>query len=508
MQSPFYALRRGAALLVASFMVLTVAPVSLGSAQVHHFPDGRPWNARADSGPDAEVDGWFYQLGITGIRVKLDDEHPTDLIVGHVFSDGPAEGRVRVGDHIVGAGGTRFEVPHQNDYGMDVFGAAGPVSEFAAALEAATDGSAKAALRLTVERNGREVAVKIPLGRVQGKAARFSETFPFDCPRTESLRSSLLESVAKSQRPDGSFGNPVHNTFAPLALLASGDKKYRSAVEKCARFHGRHTTPENDAQLVNWRYMSAAIVLSEWYLATQDKWVLRELQEIYDFLISTQYMSLDQVSERVKESHPDSYPTDAEQQRGGWGHNPGFEGYGPIAMLTGQGALAFALMKRCGIEVDEARHRAAYDFLERGTGKTGYLWYGDEAASETDWADMGRTGASGLAHALSPFPGHQSTALRHATMIGENPDSFPDTHGSPLMGMGYTAAAAFRHEPSFRRLMTANRWWFVLADCGDGTFHYQPNRDNAGYGADSRAAATAVVAFILSLPDAELFIAK
>ena len=27
------------------------------------------------------------------------------------------------------------------------------------------------------------------------------------------------------------------------------------------------------------------------------------------------------------------------------GANPGFEGYGPISMLTGQGALAFAMMK-------------------------------------------------------------------------------------------------------------------------------------------------------------------
>ncbi len=503
MQSPTSCLRGPTALAV-----LTLASSALSSAQVHHFPDGRPWDQRADSGPDAQVDGWFYQLGITGIRVKLDDDHPTHLIVGHVFEGAPAEGRVEIGDHIVGAGGKPFETPHQNGYGMEFFGAVGPVSEFAAALEAATDGTSKASLRLTILRDGKESEARIPLGRAQGKAPRFAETFPFDCKRTESLRKSLLESVADSQRDDGSFGNPIHNTFAPLALLASGNKKYRAAVKKNARFHAQHTTPENDASLVNWRYMSAAIVLSEWYLATGDKWVIRELQEVYDFLISTQYMSLDQVSEAVRESHPDSYPKNAEQQRGGWGHNPGFEGYGPIAMLTGQGALAFALMERCGIEVDEARHRAAYDFLARGTGKTGYLWYGDDAASDTDWADMGRTGASGLAHAMSPFPEHGAMALRHATLIGEQPNSFPDTHASPLMGMGYTAAAAFRHEASFRRLMAANRWWFILADCGDGTFHYQPNRDNAGYGADARAAATAVTAFILCLPDAELAIAK
>jgi hypothetical protein len=48
--------------------------------------------------------------------------------------------------------------------------------------------------------------------------------------------------------------------------------------------------------------------------------------------------------------------------------------------------------------------------------------------------------------------------------------------------------------------MTANRWWFLLAECPDGTFAYQPNRDNAGYGDDARLLATAVTAFIYTLP--------
>lgn len=34
-------------------------------AQVH-YDAGSPWNQRAESGPEAEVPGWFYNLGITG----------------------------------------------------------------------------------------------------------------------------------------------------------------------------------------------------------------------------------------------------------------------------------------------------------------------------------------------------------------------------------------------------------------------------------------------------------
>ncbi|MBL8897608.1 MAG: hypothetical protein JNM84_08270 [Planctomycetes bacterium] len=43
------------------------------------------------------------------------------------------------------------------------------------------------------------------------------------------------------------------------------------------------------------------------------------------------------------------------------------------------------------------------------------------------------------------------------------------------------------------------RWWFALSQCNDGTYYYQPNRDNAGYGADSRLTISAVVAFLFSL---------
>ncbi|MEM6570487.1 MAG: DUF6288 domain-containing protein [Planctomycetota bacterium] len=490
------------ALPLALRLALAAALPVGAAAQVHYHEDGGPWKQRARSGPDAEVDGWLYNLGVTGLRVRLDAGAPTHLVVGHVFADSPASRRIEVGDRIVGAGGRDFGTPHRNGYGMDVFGPQGPIDDFATALDAAL-GSKKKRLRLRVQRDGdeRDVALKLPR-----RADAYERSFPEDCDRTETVRDRLYEYLLEHQRDDGSWGNPVHDTFAPLALLGSGERSHRSAVEANVRYHARRTSREDDSSLVNWKYMAAAIVMSEWYLATGDRWVLKELQEVYEFLHASQYVDLAQVASTVKDSHPDSLPSDAEQQHGGWGHNIGFEGYGPIAMLTGQGALAFALMGRCGIEIDEERHRAAYDFLARGTGSNGYVWYADEVAGDRDWADMGRTGASGIAHWVSPFREHRAVARTHALLIAEHPESFPDTHGSPLMGMGYAALAAFVHDASFERLMAANRWWFVLAECPDGSFAYQPNRDNAGYGADARLAASAVTAFILSLPEKGLFL--
>jgi glycosidase len=167
-------------------------------------------------------------------------------------------------------------------------------------------------------------------------------------------------------------------------------------------------------------------------------------------------------------------------------------------------------MQRCGVEVDRERLGFAFDFLARGTGTNGYLWYADGVAGDEDWADMGRTGASAIALALDPWPNdaREDLRMRQTLILGEHPESFPDTHGSPIMGMGYGALAANQHAPSFRRLMDANRWWFTLSECHDGTFYYQPNRDNAGYGADSRLSASAVTAFILSIEKQNLLVTR
>ncbi|MCX6879555.1 MAG: hypothetical protein NTW21_37990 [Verrucomicrobia bacterium] len=50
-------------------------------AQVHYRESGQPWAQRAPSGPDAEVPGWFYNLGLTGLRAQLIAEEPKVLLI-------------------------------------------------------------------------------------------------------------------------------------------------------------------------------------------------------------------------------------------------------------------------------------------------------------------------------------------------------------------------------------------------------------------------------------------
>lgn len=479
------------------------------SAQVVYGGDF-PWAQRADSGPDAEVPGWFYNLGLTGIRAELVKERPKALRVKYVFPSTPAWGLVKINDWVIGVNGKRFQNSHRNGYGMDVFGADGPVAELADALEACQRKSASGKLPLLLQRGKKTLTVNLKIDKKYGS---YTATYPAACPKSAKILNELLDFIVSQQQEDGSFGDPVHNTFAALALLGSGHKRYLPPVERnlrhiCASI--RATSPlDRKYGLINWTYMGAAIVLSEYYLITKKPWVIPELNYIRNLLEAGQYLDMSQIDPKVKESHPDSYPTSPRQSHGGWGHNPGFEGYGPIAMITAQGALSFSLMHRCGIKIDRTRLEAAYAFLKRGTGQNGYLWYGDSpGGGPDDWADMGRTGAAAIANHLSPYRdySYRVQALRYSNIIGKHPQSFPDTHGSPPMGMAYEAIGANIESDNFRKLMSANRWWFTMAQCNDGTFYYQPNRDNAGYDSSARMTASSVVAFIFTIPKRNLVI--
>ena len=487
---------RTAALGIIFFISLT----SKNLAQVHYHHTGSPWTQRASEGPDSKVPGWFYNLGTTGIRCQLIEKNPKALLVRYVFPKSIAHNKIKEEDLIIGINGTLFQNEHQNGYGMKVFGAKGPISEIAQGIKEALTEKGKNSLTLMIKRKKNKRPIEVRLKLKKDKRF-FEDNLNSNNIEANSAFDSLLDYLVDNQRKDGSWGSPPQDTFAPLALMSSTQKQHKAAVLRNVKMHAKTTHSTDKDWLINWRYMSAGIVMSEYYLKTQEKWLIPEIQEVYDFLIKSQYIDLSQIDPRSHETHPHSIPKNETDKHGGWGHNPGFEGYGPISMLTAQGALAFALMKRCGIKIDEQRHQAAYSFLRRASGDNFYVWYEDQAAGVNDWADMGRTGAAAIAFNMHPFDEEQrNLAKKYARLIGQHPESFPDTHGSPLMGMALGALGAFCDPDSFAKLMSANEWWFTLSECPDGSFYYQPNRDNAGYGSDSRITASAIVAFILSLP--------
>jgi len=444
--------------------------------------NGATWSKTTKVQPDAEAGGWFINLGLTGARAKIPDDQPKVLEVTYVFKDTPAEGRLKVGDKILGAGGHVFTTPHSFGYGVDKFGYEGPMMDFGNALEASQTRRMGGRLVLGVVRDGQPIIVHLQLPTTYGA---YAKTYPFDCPKTARILGELDAYLLARQRPDGLWhGRPHINAFAALALMGSEKPEHLAAAKKAVQAMAKATVAKLDYRGLDcWKYTLYGCVLAEYYLLTGEDWVVPELREVSTWLAAAQAPS------------------------GGWGHRPHdpqgkINGYGPINVITMQAKMAWSLMLRAGIDVNGRRYAAAHDFVVKGTNAFGYVWYKDGGAKNMAYADMGRTGAAALAHYLSPAGGdpYRQYALRAATCIGDHPKTFPDTHGSPLLGMAWTALGAGVDAASFRKLLDANRWCFSLAHCPDGTFYYQPNRDNNAqdYGAAPRLAASATTALILS----------
>jgi len=462
--------------------VLVVCMVCL-PAMALRDGDGATWSKTTSTGPDAEVPGWYINLGITGARAKIPDDQPKVLEVMYVFKDTPAAGWLRVGDKIIGVNGKRFATAHKFGYGVDKFGYEGPMMDFGNALETSQGQILKGKLVIEVMRSGQSKRVDLKLPTKYGQ---YSKTYPYNCPKTDRILQELCVYLVRKQRDNGTWsGRPHINAFATLALMGSGRREYMPAVKKAVREMARSTNNVTSfGGLSSWKYGLYGATLGEYYLLTGEKWVPGELQEINEWMVK------------------------AQAPNGGWGHRPWNvvgegNGYGPICIITMQCKMAWSLMQRCKLTVDPKRFAAAHAFVVKGTNSFGYVWYKDGGAGNSRYADMGRTGAAALAHYLSPSGGkaYHDYARLAAKCIGDHPKTFPDTHGSPLLGMAWTALGAAVDPPSLRKLMDHNRWSLAMAHCPDGTFYYQPNRDNNAqdYSFDPRLSASAATALILSL---------
>ncbi|MGA1824592.1 MAG: DUF6288 domain-containing protein [bacterium] len=474
--------------------------------------DNWPWSQTTNLGPDAEVPGFFINLGITGARAKITETNLRALKVAYVFSNTPAHGKLQVGDLIVGANGKAFETDHKNGYGMAVFGGDGPCMDFGYALEESQGNNG--ILTLNVRRNNQDMTVELDIGTKYGK---YSDTFPYNCPKTELILDELYTFIASKHIKDsghstwGYWGRYMIdvNFLAAMALLASGDPQYLPKVKQTAQFFADITDSNIEDEmegLTVWNYSFAGILLSEYYLVTGEAWVLPELEEIKTWLLDAQFTD---ISQQLVNTHGEA----DERQIGGWGHDPAYSGYGPFNMQTGQCLVAFSLMSRCGISVPWDRMEIGYQSIATGTAQNGYVWYSyGLGGGPTDYADMGRTGVSAVANYLVPSSDStfQQMAKLNAQCIGYDGryKSFPDTHGSPHLGMVWIAMGARLDNQGFRNLMDYHRWWYSLAQTHDGNqFVGQPSRDAGGqYDTHTRVIASSVAALVLSTKNKTLHV--
>lgn len=201
-----------------------------------------------------------HLLGPTGIMAQGKGK---ELVVKNIDAGSPAEGRVKKGDTIIGAGGKPFSNNARR--------------ELAFAIDDAERSESKGVLSLTLK-GGQEITLQLQA------LGTYSDTAPWNCPKTDAIVTRIADqmiesgSYAKGQIPVGWLG-----------LLATGEAKYINVVraELAKQDWAKAPDPESLAALlrgdkdmgyIGWYWGYQMITLAEYSLITGDKSVLPALE--------------------------------------------------------------------------------------------------------------------------------------------------------------------------------------------------------------------------------------
>ena len=346
--------------------VLLPAILALPASQaVHEKEDGWPWNIKLHGHHDAEVaeatGGWFLNVGPTGIRAQITKEHPKYFTVKYVFKQCPAAGLVEAGDIIVGANGKRMNVEHT--FGRHV-GWEGPMMEMAKLIEDSQGADGK--LELIVWPKGdrqkeKEVAVQIePVGR-------FSDTYPFNCPRSDQLYLDLCDWLLEEHERAGTWEKPRPHTYSAcmLALMASPERRHQKLVEdNISRYYDKRYDPNNGTGFPAWGQVHDAVVMGEYYLLHEDKRLKDAMESVAFCLENSVWPTTGGLSHR---------PFAFIQRRM---HGGGPKGYGAMAMPAGIGMIGLSLFKEAGLPHGGPSYARIHEGFLCTVGDNGQIGYG------------------------------------------------------------------------------------------------------------------------------------
>jgi len=289
--------------------------------------------------------------------------------VTQVEAGSPAEGKIQVGDVVIGAAGRNFDSDARK--------------LLAAAIEKAeeTDGH----LPLQIWREGRSFEQSLKL-KVMGA---YDPNNPFNCAYTDAVIDHMAAHVAKEN--NSSF----MPSMSALGMLATGKAELMPKVRAYAhelcidpKTGGPITFEVSSAGRRVWRTSYRLIFLAEYYLATGDETVLPAIRTLGIGGAKGQ-SGVGSYGHRFSSRMPD----------GGY-HGP-LLGYGAInnaglSMLTG-----LVLASKCGIEHPEltaaiARGKRFFDFFVEHGG----IPYGDHWAGTDYFENNGTSGLSAIVYGL------------------------------------------------------------------------------------------------------------
>ncbi len=388
-----------------------------------------------------------HHLGPTGL---VGITSPTNIKITKVQSGSPADGKIKVGDVIVAAGGGAFKDNTR--------------PQLADAIDQAETKKARGILTLTVKGGGKvDLQLKV-LGT-------YSDTAPYDCPKTDAIITQTADYLVKSKK----FGRGGFN-IGLLGLLATGEQKYIDVVKDVIH-QAEWAGPELSFSLEkygrtawNWGYTN--LLLCEYYLLTGDRYVLPAIKA-YSVAIAR-----------------------GRDAAGLWGHgvasldlNGGqLHGRLPGYAVMNQSSLplfiSLLLADKCGLKHREVQAgiKQTYAFYASFVGR-GTLPYGVHNPKSKSFNNNGMSGSVAVALALhgntqgAAFFSQMATAAHNNLETGHTGHYFNQMWtglGANLAGPE-TSAAFFKKT---RWLHTLNRTWegnFTYDGCGykNGTFSYR-----------------------------------
>ncbi|MBL7223214.1 MAG: hypothetical protein ISS72_05125 [Candidatus Brocadiae bacterium] len=377
--------------------------------------------------------GWMYVEA--GMTVKAHQ-----ILITVVEKGSPAEGKLDVGDVILGAFGKPFAQDARKSFGW--------------AIGRAETEEAKGILPLSVWRKGKTQTVDLKL-QIMGT---YSDTSPYNCPKARKILEQGCARIAKDIKKENRF--PINE----LALMASGNPAYMGLVRESARalaagvpeteklweassHNGKHT----------WGFGYRNVFLTEYYLATGDKTVLPAIRA-YTACIAR-----------------------GQGRYGTWGHGlfgPGRDGklhgpvppYGPVNQAGLPCFVSLVLARKCGIkdpELEPAIARAN-KFFGYYAGK-GAIPYGEHRPGICH-DDNGKTSIAAMAFALQ---GRRAETQFFSKMVTASYESREWGHcGNGFSYVWGPIAANCGGPKAIAAFMKELRWYHDLARRWDGAFVY------------------------------------
>lgn len=443
------------------------------------------WTKPTKIGPDKEAPGFLVNLGPTGARAVLKE---TSFVVKYVFADSPANGQLKLDDEITGIDGKKFaKHTFGKCYGMAYnVGYEGPIMDFGNAIE---DSEGKdGTLNLDVLRDGKPIPVTVKLKPI----GRFSDTFPLNCKKSDLLATQAIDYVLNHKKD---YGNEVHEKgMIGLALLARGKMQ---EAEKLAMSWNEMP----DEKLWTWYPSYQCIFLSEYYLKSGDKRVLKTIKGLCERLYLSQVIDPSLYKDRMHGgvNQAENY------LKGGNGHGARIAGYGTMTITTLMAMLSWELAKDCGIEIDQFHLNLAYDCIHENTNKSGYMGYRFATGA---YSPVGRQGLCLIVHQIAGNRNTGDYLARVTSNLAKSKTRLIDGHADSVLGAiwGLLGIQRSGDEKATREFLDYNKAYINMARTHDGAFIAQPGRNfyDSSYYSSPRMQLTAGMAIILGTAHPEI----